>query len=93
MQIPLFQCPLLEISEVFVADDLGFMGLGIPDLVTELCPPQDTAENTYKSDRARGMTRPHKALVAQNGILGPKNPPGTSRSVTWQRLKEEWEGS
>ena len=26
---------------VFVADDLGFLGPGIPDLVTELCPPQD----------------------------------------------------
>ena len=22
---------------------LGFLGPGIPDLVTELCPPQDTA--------------------------------------------------
>ena len=28
---------------VFVADDLGFLGPGNPDLVTELCPPQDTA--------------------------------------------------
>ena len=28
---------------VFVADDLGFLGPGIPDLVTELCPSQDTA--------------------------------------------------
>ena len=28
---------------VFIADDLGFLGPGIPDLVTELCPPQDTA--------------------------------------------------
>ena len=28
---------------VFVADDLGRLGPGIPDLVTELCPPQDTA--------------------------------------------------
>ena len=28
---------------VFVADDLGFLGRGIPDLVTDLCPPQDTA--------------------------------------------------
>ena len=27
----------------FVADDLEFLGRGIPDLVTELCPPQDTA--------------------------------------------------
>ena len=27
----------------FVADDVGFSGPGIPDLVTELCPPQDTA--------------------------------------------------
>ena len=26
----------------FVADDLGFLGPGILDLVTELCPPQDT---------------------------------------------------
>ena len=28
---------------VFIADDLGFLGPGSPDLVTELCPPQDTA--------------------------------------------------
>ena len=28
---------------VFLVDDLGFLGLGIPDLVTELCPPQNTA--------------------------------------------------
>ena len=28
---------------VFVADDLGFLGPGIPDLVTDLCPPRDTA--------------------------------------------------
>ena len=28
---------------VFVADDLRFSGPGIPDLVTELCPPRDTA--------------------------------------------------
>ena len=27
---------------VFVADDLGFLGPGIPDLVTELRPTQDT---------------------------------------------------
>ena len=26
---------------VFVADDLGFLGPGIPDLVTMLCPPKD----------------------------------------------------
>ena len=28
---------------VFIADDLGFLGPGSPDLMTELCPPQDTA--------------------------------------------------
>ena len=28
---------------VFAADDLGFLGPGSPDLVTELCPPQGTA--------------------------------------------------
>ena len=33
------QCQMV----VFVADDLGFLWPGIPDLVTELCPPQDTA--------------------------------------------------
>ena len=33
---------------VFVADDLGFLGRGIPDLVTELCPPQDTAQMLRK---------------------------------------------
>ena len=33
------QCQMV----VFVADDLGFLGPGIPDLVTELCPLQDTA--------------------------------------------------
>ena len=29
--------------EVFVADDLGLLGPGSPDLMTELCPLQDTA--------------------------------------------------
>ena len=33
------QCQLVD----FVADDLGFVGQRILDLVTELCPPQDTA--------------------------------------------------
>ena len=33
------QCQMV----VFVADDLGFWGPGILDLITELCPPQDTA--------------------------------------------------
>ena len=33
------QCQMV----VFVADDLGFLGPRIPDLVTELCPPQNTA--------------------------------------------------
>ena len=28
---------------VFIADDLGFLGPGSPDLMTELCPPQDAA--------------------------------------------------
>ena len=28
---------------VFIADDLGFLGPGSPDLMTELCPPQDNA--------------------------------------------------
>ena len=28
---------------VFIADVLGFLGPGSPDLMTELCPPQDTA--------------------------------------------------
>ena len=27
---------------VFIVDDLGFLGPGSPDLMTELCPPQDT---------------------------------------------------
>ena len=29
---------------VFVADDLGFLGPGIPDLLTELCLPRDTTQ-------------------------------------------------
>ena len=33
---------------VLVADDLGFLGPGIPDLVTELCPPQDSAQKLRK---------------------------------------------
>ena len=33
------QCQMV----VSIADDLGFLGPGVPDLVTELCPPQDTA--------------------------------------------------
>ena len=28
---------------VFIADDLGFLGPGSPDLMTELCPLQDAA--------------------------------------------------
>ena len=33
------------------------------------------------------MTRPHRAPVAQNGILGPEHPKSvTSRSVTWRCL-------
>ena len=31
------QCQMMA----FVADDLGFLGPGIPDLMTELCPPRD----------------------------------------------------
>ena len=33
------QCQMVA----FVADDLGFWGPGIPDLVTEFCPLQGTA--------------------------------------------------
>ena len=33
---------------LFVADDLGFWGAKIPDLVTELCAPQDTAKMLRK---------------------------------------------
>ena len=33
------QCQMV----VVIADVLGFWGPGILDLVTELCPPQDTA--------------------------------------------------
>ena len=39
LQTVIEQCQMV----VFVADDLGFSGPGIPDLVTELCLPQDTA--------------------------------------------------
>ena len=57
----------------------GFWGPGIPDLMTELCPPQD--------DREEGVTLPHRAPVAQNGILGPKNTRSVMfKSVTWQPL-------
>ena len=35
------------------------------------------------------MTRPYRAPVTQNGILGPENPKSvTSRSVTWRCLTE-----
>ena len=30
--------------------------------------------DAYKSDRAKGVTRPHRAPVARNGILGPEKP-------------------
>ena len=40
-----------------------------------------------KSDREEGVTRPHGAPVAQNGIPGPENPKSiTSTSVTWRSL-------
>ena len=45
-------------------------------------------EKWSKSDRKEGVTRPHRAPVAQNRILGPKNTRSvTSRSVTWRSLK------
>ena len=37
--VKLEQCQVV----VFIADDLEFLGPGSPDLMTELCPPQDTA--------------------------------------------------
>ena len=47
LQRPLFQkTPFSEQCQktvVFIVDDLGFFGPGIPDLVTELCPSQNTA--------------------------------------------------
>ena len=40
-----WESPLAEQCQVvvFIVDDLGFWGPGSPDLMTELCPPQDTA--------------------------------------------------
>ena len=44
--------------------------------------------DAYKSDRGKGVTRPHRAHVARNGVLGPENPKSvTSRSLTWRCLK------
>ena len=45
--------------------------------------PSECLEN----QRERGVTRPHRARVAQNRILGPKNTRSvTSRSVSWRSL-------
>ena len=56
-----------------VADDSGFLGPGIPDLVTEVCPHQDTAQMLREVIQKRRDAY-HRAPVAQNGILAPKTP-------------------
>ena len=46
-----FGCPLaVEQCQVvvFIADDLGFLGPGSPDLMTELCPPQELLRRALK---------------------------------------------
>ena len=56
---------------VLVANDLGFLGgSGILDLGS--VRPK-TLLRCLESDREKGVTRPHRAPVAQNGIL-PKGP-------------------
>ena len=76
------QCQMM----VFAAHDLECLWPGIPDLVTELCPLQKHCLDSSQSDWKKGVTRPHKTPVAQNGILGLGNPKSgvTSRSVTWR---------
>ena len=65
----------------------GFLFLGAWD-----SRPRDRALSAlrhcldaYNSDREEGVLRPHRAPVAQNGILGPENLKSrTSRPVTWR---------
>ena len=52
-----------------------------------LSAPRHCLDAYFKNDREKGVTRPHRAPVAQNRILGPENPKSvTSRSVTWRCL-------
>ena len=72
---------------VFVADDLGFWGPGFRTSWQSSVRPKTLLRCLDKSSR-EGVVRPHRAPVAQNGILGPENPKCvTSRSVTWRCLK------
>ena len=58
---------------VFVADDLGFLGPGIPDLVTELCPPRDTAKMLRKVIEQRRDASPQSTCRAEQKP-GPRKP-------------------
>ena len=58
---------------VFIADDLGRLGPGIPDLVTELCPSQDTAQVLRKVIEKRRDTSPQSTCYAERNP-GPAKP-------------------
>ena len=71
---------------VFIADDLGFFGPGSPDLMTELCPPQDTAQMHTKTIEKRRGASPQSTCRGK-GNPGPEKPKTvTSKSVTWRCL-------
>ena len=68
----------------------GFGGPGFRTSYRALFAPRHCLD-AYKSDGGKGVTRPHRAPVAQNVILGPENPKSeTSRSVTWRCLIQTW---
>ena len=50
---------------VFVADDLGLLGPGIPDLVTELCPPKTLLRSLEKGSRKRRDASPQSTCRAE----------------------------
>ena len=84
----LFQKAFFEQCQVvvFIADDLGFLGPGSPDLMTELCLPQDTAYMHTKMIEKRRGASPQSTCRAE-GNPGPEKPKTvTSKSVTWRCL-------
>ena len=77
---------------IFIVDDLGCRGPGIPDL-TEVCQHQKQCPHAWKSDQQVCVTPPHRASAAQNRILGLKSSRSVvSRSLTCRSLKGVFRG-
>ena len=59
---------------VFVADDLGIFGARDAGPRLRALSALRRRLDAWKSDREKGVPRPHRAPVAQDGILGPQYP-------------------